>query len=71
MLIHYHFAVVVWRAKLAESSVVKYWEIIADNFSKAGWRWAASQPSTRRGERSGLLTHIATVSLSLCVLMKG
>ena len=21
---------------------VKYWEIIADNLSKAGWRWAAS-----------------------------
>jgi len=23
---------------------MKYWEIIADNFSKAGWSWAASQP---------------------------
>jgi len=23
---------------------LKYWEIIADNLSKAGWSWAASQP---------------------------
>jgi hypothetical protein len=23
---------------------VKYWEIIADNLSKAGWSWAAYQP---------------------------
>jgi hypothetical protein len=25
--------------KRAESARVKYWEIIADNLSKAGWRW--------------------------------
>jgi hypothetical protein len=42
---------------------VKYWEIIADNLSKAGWElglrvglWIA------KGERSGLLTHTATES---------
>jgi len=29
----------VWRAKKAESSRVKYWEIIADKLSKAGWSW--------------------------------
>jgi hypothetical protein len=29
----------VWRAKEAESARVKYWEIIADNLSKAGWSW--------------------------------
>jgi hypothetical protein len=25
--------------KRAESARVKYWEIIADNLSKAGWSW--------------------------------
>jgi hypothetical protein len=29
----------VWRAKEAESRRVKYWGIIADNRSKAGWSW--------------------------------
>ena len=29
----------MWRAKKAESSRVKYWEIIADKLSKAGWSW--------------------------------
>jgi hypothetical protein len=26
-------------AKEAESAVVKYWELIADNLSQAGWSW--------------------------------
>ena len=29
----------MWRAKAPESRRVKYWEIIADNLSKAGWSW--------------------------------
>jgi hypothetical protein len=29
----------VWRAKEAQSARVKYWELIADNLSKAGWSW--------------------------------
>jgi hypothetical protein len=30
----------VWRSKEAECSPgVKYWEVIADNLSKAGWSW--------------------------------
>jgi hypothetical protein len=29
----------IWRAKEAESFAMKYWEIIADNLSKAGWSW--------------------------------
>jgi len=33
----YHFIVAVWSAKAAESRRVKYWEIIADDLSKAGW----------------------------------
>jgi hypothetical protein len=35
----YHFVVAVWRGKEAQSLAVKYWEIIADNLSKAGWSW--------------------------------
>jgi hypothetical protein len=33
------FAFAVWTAKTAESAAVKYWKIIADNLSKAGWSW--------------------------------
>ena len=37
--VQYHFLVAVWRAKEAESRRLKrYWEIIADNLKKAGWR---------------------------------
>jgi hypothetical protein len=50
---------------------MKYWEIIADKFNKAGWSWAASQPLIPTGERSGLLAHIATrESILLCERMK-
>jgi len=38
---------------------MKYWEIIADNLSKAGWSWAASQRLIPTGKQSGLLTQIA------------
>jgi hypothetical protein len=49
---------------------VKYWEVIADNLSKAGWG-AMSQPWILRVERSGLRTHIATAeAASLSMLMK-
>jgi len=50
---------------------VKYWEIITDNLSKAGWSWVASQRLIPTGERSGLQTHTATTeSVSLCTRMK-
>jgi hypothetical protein len=50
---------------------VKYWEIIADNLSKAGGVGAGSQRSILADGQSGLLTHIATAgSVSLCVRMK-
>jgi hypothetical protein len=63
--------IVVWRAKKAESHRVKYWEIIADNLSKAGFSWAVLQPWIATGERSGLLMRIAmTESVSLCVPRK-
>jgi hypothetical protein len=47
---------------------MKYWEIIADNLSKAGWSWGeSSRRLIAKGEQSGLLTHIAaTESNSLC-----
>ena len=34
----YHFVIAMWRKKEADSRV-KYWEIIADKLSKAGWSW--------------------------------
>jgi len=29
----------VWRTKERQFHRVKYWEILADNLSKAGWSW--------------------------------
>jgi hypothetical protein len=50
---------------------VKYWEIIADNLSKAGWSWAASQRWIPTGQQSSLLMRIAMMeSISLCGRMK-
>ncbi len=34
---------------------MKYWEIVADNLSKAGWSWAVYRRLIPTGERSGLL----------------
>jgi hypothetical protein len=39
--------------------VVNYWEIIADNLSKAVGVGAASQPWILTGEQSSLLTRVA------------
>jgi hypothetical protein len=33
------FVIAVWSVNDAQSGSVKYWEIIADNLSKAGWSW--------------------------------
>jgi hypothetical protein len=51
---------------------MKYWEIIADNLSKAPVGvGAAAQRLIPTSERSGLLTRIAaTGGVSLCVQMK-
>jgi hypothetical protein len=38
---------------------MKYWEIIGDNLSKAGWSWAVYRRLIPIRERSGLLTRIA------------
>jgi hypothetical protein len=38
---------------------MKYWEIIADDLSKAGWSWGCVSALIRRGEQSGLQTRIA------------
>ena len=49
----------------------EYWEIIADNLSKPVGVGAALQPWIPTGERSSLLTHVATMeSVSLCERMK-
>ena len=35
----YHFVIAVGESKRGRIRSVKYWEIIADNLSKAGWSW--------------------------------
>jgi hypothetical protein len=50
---------------------MNYWEIIADNLSKAGWSWDVCQPWIPRDKQSGVLMRIAvTESVSLPVRMK-
>jgi len=47
----YHFVIAVWRPKTAECYRVKrYWEIIADRLSKAGWSlgWVPAVDSEER-----------------------
>ncbi len=52
-------------------AAVKYWEIIADNLSKAGWSWGCVSALDANGERSGSRTRITTTgSVTLCELMK-
>jgi hypothetical protein len=34
---------------------MKYWEIIADKLSKAGWSWAVSLAPRRRSGKGGFL----------------
>jgi hypothetical protein len=50
---------------------MKYWEIIADNLSKAGWSWGYVAALDSQGRTIGLLTRIATMeSVSSCGRMK-
>ena len=46
----YHFVIAVWRAKEAKSRCVKYWEIIADRLSKAGWSWGCVSAIDSEGQ---------------------
>jgi hypothetical protein len=48
-LVTYQFGIALWRAKTAESAAVKYWEIIADNLSKAGRSWGCVSAVDRKG----------------------
>jgi hypothetical protein len=49
---------------------MKYWEIIADNLSKAGWSWGCVSALISVGEQSGLQTHtVTTETVSSRVLM--
>jgi hypothetical protein len=44
---------------------MKYWEIIADKLSKAGWSWGCVSVIDSEGERSGLSTRIGTTERGL------
>ena len=48
---------------------MKYWEIIADNLSNAGWSWGLFQRLIPTGERSGIAEFDVangTASVTLC-----
>ena len=50
---------------------VKYWEIIADNLSKAGWSWGCLSAIDSNGRTIWIVdAHPATLSVTLCVRMK-
>jgi Circularly permutated YpsA SLOG family len=50
--VEYHFVIAVWNAKQAQSGArVKYWEIIADKLSKAGWSWGCVATMDHQGRR--------------------
>jgi hypothetical protein len=50
---------------------VKYWEIIADNLSKAGWNCGCISSTDQRADNFGLLPQsVKTPDVLLCVLMK-
>jgi hypothetical protein len=47
----YHFVIAVGRAKETQSGVpMKFWEIIADNLSKAGWSWGCVSTVDSNGQ---------------------
>jgi hypothetical protein len=46
----YQFVIGAWRTKeTGIGVVVKYWEIIADNLSKAGWSWGCVSAVDHQG----------------------
>jgi hypothetical protein len=49
---------------------MKYWEIIADKLSKAGWSWRCVSAVDSNGQTVLSLPRIATESVSLCAQMK-
>jgi hypothetical protein len=50
---------------------VKYWEIIADNLSKAGWNCGCISSTDQRADNFRLLPQsVKTPDVLLCVLMK-
>jgi hypothetical protein len=51
---------------------MKYWEIIADNLSKAGWSWGCVSAVDSNGRTIWIADahRLATVIISLCVWMK-
>jgi hypothetical protein len=46
---------------------MKYWEIVADKLSAAGWSWGYCSAVTRNGWR-WIVTPIAKVAATLCIL---
>jgi hypothetical protein len=52
--------------------MMKYWEIIADNLSKAGWSWGCVSAIDSNGQTIWIVdAHRDMERGSLCVRMKG
>jgi hypothetical protein len=50
---------------------MKYWELVADKLSKAGWTWGCVATVDRDGRIIWIADHIAMMgSVSLCMRMK-
>jgi hypothetical protein len=57
--------------RFVAESPAKYWEIIADNLSKAGWSWGCVSAVDARGRTIFVADAIAaTKSVSSCERMK-
>jgi hypothetical protein len=56
--------------KRQNPSWVKYWEIIADNLSKAGWSWGCVSTIDSNGRTIWIADAHRGESLLLCVRMK-
>ena len=58
VLVRLNYSVIaVWRAKAAECAPVKYWEIIANNLSKAGWSLGCLSQIAFKGHGLAPLRH--------------
>jgi hypothetical protein len=47
---------------------MKYWELIADNLSKAGWSWGYVSAVILTDEQAGLQTHKAPTAQAIPML---
>ena len=64
----YHFVIAVWRAIEENQPPVRYWEIIADNLSKADWSWGCVSAIDSNGRFVPLGAGIAQADCNGCTI---